>query len=205
MTLALRLLKDDEGGNMHLDVTVRSEAVVASMGLLLALCTKMPAGRQCPLTRITLDFWGLWGSKGFRKAEDLLGPLRLLAESCSCHEFPSLVLQPFRGRGVAESHPLGHLQLFWDRFQFPWRYTSAYHALAANAATAAVDDDAGNDDDALDDEGEEEEGDEDEDEDDDDDDDDDVPMWLYHRRHFLGTYDPYSGWLAGTRVTHPWK
>jgi hypothetical protein len=109
----LKVRRNSLGPIMHLDVLVSRAAGKAAMGLLSAVCTGIIAGLYRPFTTTTIRLTGMWGPAGKREAEDLVGPLRLLAESFTYYQCVSLVPAAFDALKVKGYHPLGHVRLFW--------------------------------------------------------------------------------------------
>jgi hypothetical protein len=105
--------RESEGKTTHLNVLINQVAGEAAMGLLLAICTEMAAGQHHPFTTTTLCLTGVWGPAGKGEAEELVGPLRLLAESFTYYPCASLLSGSLDVRKVKEAHPLGHVRLFW--------------------------------------------------------------------------------------------
>ncbi len=99
-------------GDLGLTVVVNHAAAAAAVGVLLAICTgdpkAMPSCWRNPLNTVTLSTCGV--AKG--EAEDLIGPLRPLAESFACSSpADASFVTPSEGIQIGASHPLGHLRL----------------------------------------------------------------------------------------------
>jgi hypothetical protein len=100
---------------------VGEQAREAVIGLLLAMCggdiEDPPATWHCRPNRVALRLVGMWGvhaDAAKRGVENLVGPLRMFAESIAykTRSGPALVartgLKPIPGQG----YPLGHLEVY---------------------------------------------------------------------------------------------
>jgi hypothetical protein len=88
----------------------------AAVGFLLASCDgnseDPPAPWHSPFSVVTLDMWELEDDAGKRVAEDIVGPLRFLAESVSYGKPVCHALQSSKGEDSSRGYPLGHLVVY---------------------------------------------------------------------------------------------
>jgi hypothetical protein len=104
---------------VHVQAAFNKVAAAAAMGLVLALCAgshkTSPAWLGSQVDAVTLKFEGIWAIAQREEAEDLVGPLRSLAESFTCLKLlpPPHCLPSFEGRELREDCPLGHLRVEW--------------------------------------------------------------------------------------------
>jgi hypothetical protein len=103
-------------------VTVSRGAGAAAAGLMLSICTRspadMPATWQSPCNETVIWLEGPWGVAGRKRARDLVGPLRPLAESFEIRA-DSSPLRPQRSSegGVSgQVQPLGRLVIRRDLY-----------------------------------------------------------------------------------------
>jgi hypothetical protein len=94
-------------------ITGGARAREAAMGFVLAICEgnpeDVPVARHGLFNRVTLDLGVLEGDTGKRLAEDLVGPLRFLAEYVSYNKPVCHVLPYSKGGDTGPADPLGNL------------------------------------------------------------------------------------------------
>jgi hypothetical protein len=101
-------------GGVQWDIDVMTggaHAREAAVGFVLAVCEgnpeDLPVCEHSPFMRVTLGLWEVEADTRFN--EDLVGPLRFLAESVAYNKLVSHALPGPKGEETGQAYPLGHL------------------------------------------------------------------------------------------------